>query len=184
MQKVTTIHNGVNVDDLMATVTRASENRALCKFKYRSHAHWINRSHSHSTFESMYGMGEEHHRATPLFMEGDEPAVLLGTDMAPNAAEAILHGLSSCLSVTYAYTAAAMGIDISTLSFELEADNDLQGFLELDPKVRPGLSEIRVKVNLVCNGTPEQVKELHAKAQRLSPILDTLKNPVNIKVKV
>lgn len=184
MEKATTIHNGVNLDDLNNAVTQVSNNRSLGKFTFRSHAHWINRAHSHSTFDSMYGLGEEHRRATPMFLEGDEPAALLGTDMAPNAGEAILHALSSCLSVTYAYNAAAMGIDISSLNFELEADTDLVGFLELDPKVRPGLSDMRVKVNLVCNGTPEQVKELHAKVQRTSPILDTLKNPVNVKIKV
>jgi hypothetical protein len=76
-----------------------------------------------------------------------------------------------------------MGIDIENLSFELEADNDLRGFLELDKSVRPGLSQIRVKVNLACNGTPEQVRELHAKAQRTSPLLDTFKNPVEVVVK-
>jgi len=184
MSKVTTIHNGVNVDDLRAVVGQVKAEPTLAKFKFRSKANWVTRAHSHSTFDSLYGAGKEHRRDKPMFLEGDEPAALLGTDMAPNAAEAILHGLSSCLSVTYAYNAAAMGIEITTLSFELEADNDLRGFLELDPKIRPGLSEIRVKVNLACTGTPEQVRELHEKVQRTSPILDTLKNPVRVAMKI
>lgn len=183
MAATTTLRNGVNVEELVATVTQIKANPGLARFKFRSRAKWINRAHSQSTFDSLYGAGQEHKRSNPLFLEGDEPEVLLGTDMAPNAAEAALHALSSCLSVTYAYTAAVMGIDISSLSFELETDSDLQGFLELDKSIRPGLSQIRVKVNLACNGAPDQVKELHDRVLRTSPLYDTFKNPVDIQVR-
>ncbi len=183
MGSIATIHNGVNVEELNATVAQIKANPALGKFTFRSRAKWINRAHSQSTFDSLYGAGEEHKRAVPLFLEADEPAPLLGTDLAPGAGEAALHALSACLSVTYAYTAAAMGLDITSLSFDLEADTDLRGFMDLDKQVRPGLSEIRVKVNLACNGTPEQVKALHDQVQRTSPIYDTLRNPVDIRMK-
>jgi uncharacterized OsmC-like protein len=182
MGNIATIHNGVNVEDLNATVAQVKANPALAKFTFRSKGKWINRAHSQSTFDSLYGAGQEHKRTAPLFMEGDEPAALLGTDLAPNAGEAALHALTSCLSVTYAYTAAAMGIDISSLSFDMETDTDLRGFLELDKKVRPGLSQIRVKVNLACNGTADQVKALHDQVMRTSPLYDTFKNPVDIKM--
>ncbi|GLH68576.1 osmotically inducible protein C [Geothrix rubra] len=182
MGSIATIHNGVNVEDLNAMVAQVEAKPDLGRFTFRSRAKWINRAHSQSTFDSLYGAGQEHKRAAPLFMEGDEPAALLGTDLAPSAGEAALHALSSCLSVTYAYTAAAMGIEITSLSFDLEADTDLRGFLELDKDIRPGLSQIRVKVNLACNGTPEQVKALHEQVRRTSPIYDTFRNPVDIKM--
>jgi len=181
--KTATIRNGVNVDDLMATVEAIKAKPSLAQFVFRSKAKWINRAHTQSTFDSLYGAGEEHKRSTPLFAEGDEPAALLGTDLAPNAAEAALHALSCCMSVTYAYNAAAMGIDIKNLSFEMETDSNLLGFLELDKNVRPGLSPIRVKVNLECSGTPEQVKELHEKVNRTSPLMDTFRNPVDLQVR-
>jgi len=76
-----------------------------------------------------------------------------------------------------------MGIDIKSLSFEMETDSNLLGFLELDSKVRPGLSPMRIKVNLDCNGTPDQVRELHAKVNRTSPLLDTFRNPVDIRIR-
>jgi uncharacterized OsmC-like protein len=182
MGSIATIHNGVNVEDLNATVAQVKANPALAKFTFRSKAKWINRAHSQSTFDSLYGAGQEHKRATPMFLEGDEPAALLGTDLAPNAGEAALHALSSCLSVTYAYTAAAMGLDITSLSFDMETDTDLRGFLELDKAIRPGLSQIRVKVNLACSGTPQQIKELHEQVMRTSPLYDTFKNPVDIRM--
>ncbi len=182
MGTTATMRNGVNIEELNALVSRVKTNPDLGKFQFRSKSKWINRAHSQSTFDSLYGAGMNHKRATPLLLEGDEPAALLGTDLGPNAGEATLHALSSCLSVTYSYSAAAMGIDISSLNFELETDTDLRGFMELDKNVRPGLSHIRVKVHLDCNGTPEQVKELHAHVLRTSPLYDTLRNPVDIKV--
>ncbi|HJV89966.1 MAG TPA: OsmC family protein [Holophagaceae bacterium] len=182
MGSIATNHNGVNVEALTSTLEAIKANPALAHFKFRSKSKWINGAHSSSTFDSLFGAGLEHRRAKPLFLEGDEPEALLGTDLAPNAAESALHALSSCLSVTYAYNAAAMGIDISSLSFEMEADTDLQGFMELNKNIRPGLSDIHVKVNLACNGTTAQVRELHEKAMRTSPLLDTFRNPVNVKV--
>jgi uncharacterized OsmC-like protein len=183
MSNTATTHNGVNVDELLATVAAVKANPGLGKFQFRSRSKWINRAHCQSTFDSLYGSGKEYKRAKPMFLEGDEPAALLGSDLAPNAGEAALHALSSCLSVTYAYNAAAMGIDIENLSFEMETDTDLNGFLELEPSIRPGLSQIRVKVNLACNGTPEQVKELHDKVNRTSPLLDTFRNPVEVRIR-
>lgn len=75
-----------------------------------------------------------------------------------------------------------MGIDINSLSFDLETDTDLRGFMQLDETIRPGLSQIRVKVNLKCDGTPKQIEVLHAQVLKSSPLLDTFKNPVDIKV--
>ena len=182
MGTTATLRNGVNTEELNALVTRVKDNPAMGKFQFRSKSKWINRAHSQSTFDSLYGTGMNHQRATPFLLEGDEPAALLGTDLGPNAGEAVLHALSSCMGVTYSYTAAAMGIDIKSLNFELETDTDLRGFMELDKNVRPGLSQVRVKVHLDCNGTPEQIKDLHAQVLRTSPIYDTLRNPVDIKV--
>lgn len=183
MGSITTVHNGVNVEELNTAVAQIQGDPALGKFTFRSRAKWINGAHSQSTFDSLYGAGQEHRRSTPLFMEGDEPAALLGTDLAPNAGESALHALSSCLSVTYAYSAAAMGLDITSLSFDMETDSDLRGFLALDPKIRPGLSQIRVKVNLVCNGTPDQVKALHEHVLKTSPLYDTFRNPVDVQIR-
>jgi hypothetical protein len=46
-----------------------------------------------------------------LVPEGDTPPVLLGTNAGPNAVEAVLHVLASCLSVGFICSAAAQGIE-------------------------------------------------------------------------
>jgi uncharacterized OsmC-like protein len=183
MSTTAAVHNGIHIDDLTGLMDKVKANKAMGKLTFRSRSKWINGAHSQSTFDSHYALGKDHKRAAPVFLEGDEPTTLLGTDMAANAAESALHALTSCLNVTYAYNAAAMGIDITSLSFELETDTDLRGFMELDKNVRPGLSQIRVKVNLACNASPQQIKELHEAVVRTSPLYDTFKNPVDIKMK-
>jgi len=182
MSTLSITHNGISVQELGAILETVRQKPAMGRLVFRSRGKWINGAHSQSTFDGHYALGKEHRRATPVFLEADEPASLLGTELGANAGELALHALSSCLSVTYAYNAAAMGLDIHSLSFDLEADASLAGFMELDPQVRPGLSQIRVKVNLSCSGTPEQVKELHEKVRRTSPIYDTFRNPVDIRM--
>lgn len=183
MQTKTATRNGVNVEALQNTVASIRANPGLGKFTFRGKSSWISGAHCQSTFDSLVGAGKEHRRAKPHFLEGDEPEALLGTDLGPNAGESALHALASCLSTTYAYHAAAMGLDIRSLSFELETDSDLNGFLELSTKVRPGLTHMRVKVNLDCSGTPQQIKELHAKVERTSPLVDTFRHPVEVKLR-
>jgi uncharacterized OsmC-like protein len=58
--------------------------------------------------------------------------------------EAVLHALASCLAVGFIYNAAAQGINVESLSFDLEGDLDLRAFLGLSDQVRPGYENIRL----------------------------------------
>lgn len=46
--------------------------------------------------------------------------MLSGSNQAPNAVEAVLHALTSCLTVGFIYNAAAQGIKVEALDFDLE----------------------------------------------------------------
>src|ERR1035438_1090245 len=70
MGNTATLRNGVNVEDLNALVNRVKENPAHGKFQFRSRSKWINRAHSQSTFDSLFGAGKEQKRATPLLHMG------------------------------------------------------------------------------------------------------------------
>lgn len=109
--------------------------------------------------------------------------MLLGTNQAPNAVEAVLHALASCLAVGFVYNAAAKGIEVRSLEFELEGEMDLHGFLGLSDEVRAGYSDIRVTYTVDCDADGETVDELCAYVQRTSPVMDILRNPVNVEVR-
>lgn len=117
-------------------------------------------------------------------LEGDEPAVLLGEDYGANAVEAVLHALASCLGVGFVYNAAAKGIKIESLEFDIEGSLDLQGFLGLSKTIRPGYEDITVRYKVQADATRGQLEELCEYVQKTSPVLDVIKNPVKVRVEL
>lgn len=175
--------NGVNVETLVATVGAVKENPELGKFKFRCTTEWIEGGHSRTTIQSFFGVGaEDTSRPEAFVLEGDEPPVLLGTNKAPNAVEAVLSALASCLSVGFAYNAAAKGITIESLQFDLEGDLDLRGFLGISEQVRAGYEGIHVTTRIKSNASTDQLKELAAYVERTSPVLDIISNPVPVTI--
>ena len=182
---MTSAINGVNVDNLVATVGAVQGNTELAKFKFRSTTEWLGGGHSRTTIQSFFGVGaEDTSRPEAFVLEGDEPAVLLGTNKAPNAVEGVLAALASCLSVGFSYNAAAKGITIESLQFDLEGDLDLQAFLGLSDSVRPGYEGIKVTTKIKSDASKEQLDELAEYVQRTSPVLDIIRNPVPVTVSI
>ncbi|MDR7419100.1 MAG: OsmC family protein [Armatimonadota bacterium] len=175
--------NGVNVEQLVATVGAIKANPDLAQFKFRATTDWVTGGRSRTRIQGFYGAGQEDtSRATPFVLEGDEPPVLLGTNTAPNAVEAVLHALASCLAVGLVYNAAAQGIGIQSLQFALEGDLDLRAFLGLSDQIRPGFSTIRVTCRLKSDAPREKIVELCNYVQRTSPVLDIVRNPVPVTI--
>ena len=79
------------------------------------------------------------------------------------------------------YHAAVRGIKLDEVESELEGDLDLQGFLAVSDKVRPGYEEIRV--NFKVKTDLEDVEELK-ELTRLSPVYDVVSNGTRVKVQV
>jgi uncharacterized OsmC-like protein len=175
--------NGVNVTQLVETVGAIQNDPSLATFRFRATNTWLGGGHSRTAIQGFWGAGhEDPSRTEPFILEGDEPPVLLGGNDAPNAVEAVLHALASCLAVGFVYNAAAQGITVRSLEFDLEGELDLHGFLGLSPEVRPGYQGIQLTYRVDCDGSSEQVEELCAYIQRTSPVLDIIRNPVPVTV--
>lgn len=181
--QASTLINGVNVDQLVATVNAIKQDLKLARFQFRAHNEWVDGGHSRTSIQGFYGAGQEDtSRRKPFILEGDEPPVLLGANAGPNAVEAILHALASCLAVGFIYNAAAQGINVESLSFDLEGDLDLRAFLGLSEDVRPGYEGIRLTYRVKSDAPREKVEELCNYVQKTSPVLDILRNPVPISI--
>lgn len=177
--------NGVNVDQLVSTVEAIKENPGLAEFRFRANTEWIEGGHSRTRIQGFYGAGaEDTSRAEPFCLDGDEPPVLLGTNVGPNAVETVLHALTSCLAVGFVYNAAAQGIRVDALDFELEGELDLHAFLGLSDEVRPGYKDIELTYRVACDAPKEKVVELCEYVQKTSPVLDMLRNPVPVSVRL
>jgi uncharacterized OsmC-like protein len=181
--QTTTQVNGVNVDQLVATVNAIQQNPALARFQFRAQNEWIGGGHTRTSIQGFYGAGrEDTSRSRPFILEGDEPPVLLGNNAGANAVETVLHALASCLAVGFIYNAAAQGINVESLSFDLEGDLDLRAFLGLSEEVRPGYENIRLTYRVKSDASLEKIEELCEYVQKTSPVLDIIRNPVPVRV--
>lgn len=175
--------NGVNVDDLVETIASVEKDPSLARFQFRAHSEWKEGARSETRIQNFRHAGEEDtSRERPFVLQGDEPPALLGDNTAANAVETVLHALASCLAVGFVYNAAAKGIRVESLDFDLEGDLDLRGFLGLDENVRPGYSEIRVDYRVEADAPRDELVELCEYAQKTSPVVDLLRNPVDVSV--
>lgn len=178
-----TERNGVNVEGLVQTVEAIQGRPELARFRFRTRTEWERGGRSRTTIEGFYGAGQEDtSRTEPFVLVGDEPPVLLGQNAGPNAVEAVLHALASCLSVGFIYNAAARGIDVRSLEFDLDGDVDLQAFLGLSKELRAGYEGIRVSYRVDADASAEQIEELCEYVQRTSPVLDVIRNPVPVSI--
>lgn len=180
----TRIH-GVDVDQLKETISHIEDDPSLAKFRFRATSEWTSGAKTRTRIQGFYGAGQEDtSRKRPFVLEGDEPPVLLGTNDAPNAVETLLHALTSCLAVGFAYNAAAKGIEVEELEFDVEGELDLHAFLGLsDPsEQRPGYESIDVRYRVKADAPREDLEELCAYVQDTSPVLDALRNPLDVRV--
>lgn len=180
-----TIAHGINVDQLVGTVNAIKENPDLARFRFRAVTEWVDGGHSRTKIQGFYGAGaEDASRSAPFVLEGDEPPVLLGANLGPNAVETVLSALASCLTVGFVYNAAARGIHVGSLSFSMEGDIDLHGFLGLSDRVRPGYQNIRLTCRIGSDAPRETLEELWDYVQRTSPVLDIVRNPVPVSLAI
>lgn len=103
----------------------------------------------------------------------DEPTDLGGTDQGANPIELLLASLGGCLNVVITMLAPRYDVTINSLQTSVSGDLDINGFMEKAP-VRPGLQQIRFKVDLKSNAPQDQINALIAHAQRICPVGDTL----------
>jgi uncharacterized OsmC-like protein len=180
-----TIRNGVNVTQLLETLEAIKQQPEIARFKFRSRTRWQDGGRSATTIKGFYGAGQEDtSRETSFTLVGDEPPVLLGNNAGPNAVEAVLHAIGSCLTVGFVYNAAALGIEVRSLEYEIEGELDLHGFLGLSEDIRPGYSGVTVKYYVDADAPREKLEELCAYVQKTSPVLDIVRNPVPVTVQL
>lgn len=176
------IVNGVNVTKLIGTMDAIRSRPILSKFNFRAKGEWIEGGHNQITINDFYGAGQTHTRSRPFVYDEDEPPVLLGEDHGANAGEYALAALSSCLTSTLIYHAAAQGVAIEEVETTLSGDIDLQGYLGMSEKVRNGYEKVKVAFKIKSEAPKEKIRELVELAQRRSPLFDIFSNPTPVEV--
>lgn len=181
-----TVRNGIDVGALLQTIDAIKEQPELASFTFRARTSWREGTCSAAEIGSFAHAGaEDETRQHPFVLLGDEPPVLLGQNRGPNAVELLLAALGFCYSVGYVANAAARGIEIEDMSYEIEGDIDLRNFLGLGDETRPGFSEIRAKAYVKApQASAEELRELCSYVQDTSPVRDVLANPVPVSTTI
>lgn len=180
-----TARNGIDVNQLAETVEAIKQNPDLGSFTFRATSSWTEGTQNVGEIAGFTHAGAtDTSRNTPFHIQGDEPPVLLGNNHGPNAVELLLQGLGFCYSVGYVANAAARGIEIARMDYEVEGDLDVRPFLGLEGS-RPGFTRIRAKGRVSSpNATQEQLEELCRYVQDTSPVRDCLANPVPVETTI
>jgi uncharacterized OsmC-like protein len=178
-----TVRNGIDVQALLDTIEAIKTKPELAEFTFRASTRWKDGTQSTARIGAFVHAGaEDETRSEPFTLTGDEPPALLGGNQGPNAVELLLAALGFCYSVGYVANAAARGIEIEQMSYELEGDIDLRNFLGISQAARPGFSEIRAKAYVKApRASEDELKELCTFVQETSPVRDVLANGVPVR---
>ena len=86
MTETLTIRNGIDVDQLLATIETIKDDPAVGTFTFRASSRWEEGTYNVGEIGRFIHAGQEDETRDEAFqLEGDEPPVLLGRNRGPNA---------------------------------------------------------------------------------------------------
>ena len=135
-----TADNGVNVEALLGAREAMTGMPAAAAFTWRAGNVWVNGTHSKTTIEKFFGVGEEQSHREAFVLDTDHPEIFASEDNGVTPPEMVLAGLAGCLTAGVASVAQNRGIQLRKVTSTIEADMDLQGILGIDGDVRNGFS--------------------------------------------
>lgn len=176
--------NGVNVEALLGAREALTQAPEAAQFQWRATCEWVHGTHSRSTVEGFFGLGEEQQHRTKFTFDADHPEIFASEDHGATPVELVLAGLASCLTAGIASVAQMRDIQLHSVRATLEGGMDIQGILGIDGDVRNGFDEIKVKYDIDADATPDEIKAVVAQSQKRSAVFDAITNPTNVTVEV
>jgi uncharacterized OsmC-like protein len=180
----TSVDNGVNVEALLGAREALTEMPEAAAFKWRASCKWIKGTHSRSTVQGFFGLGEAQSHKTEFTFEADHPEIFAAEDNGATPVEMVLVGLASCLTAGVAAVAQRREVQLHSVSATLEAGMDLQGILGIDSDVRNGFDGIKVHFDIDADASEDDIRALVAQSQKRSAVFDIVTNPTNVSVEV
>ena len=180
----TTVDNGVNVQALLDARVALESAPEAAQFQWRASCEWKNGTHSHSTVEGYFGLGEQHKHKKTFNFDADHPEVFASEDKGATPVEYVLVGLASCLTAGVAAIAQNRDIQLNSVVATLEGGMDIQGILGMDSDIRNGFDGIKVSYKIDADASPKDIEALVAQSQKRSAVYDIVTNPTNVTVEV
>ncbi len=112
----------------------------------------------------------------------DEVAAAGGTDKGPNPLQYLLSSLGGCFIAMGRLVASEMGLKIDGIRCLVEGDLNPDGLHAKDPKVRPGLLAIRMKLETKTAEPKDKMASWLIQVEARCPVKNCLTVPVPIAV--
>jgi uncharacterized OsmC-like protein len=180
----TPVNNGVNVEALLGARMALTEAPEAAQFQWRATCEWQHGTHSRSTVEGFFGLGEEQSHRTLYSFDADHPEIFASQDNGVTPPELVLVALASCLTAGVAAVAQNREIQLRRVSATIEGAMDVRGVLGGDSDVRNGFSDIKVTYDIDADASPADIKAIVAQSQKRSAVYDIITNPTNVSVEV
>ncbi|MFZ0328702.1 MAG: OsmC family protein [Nitrososphaeraceae archaeon] len=173
--------NGVNTQILNTVYNSMRNQPEMAKVTFSVKSEWNGGFSVTSSSKAFRIGGQNIDRNTQYRMQYDFPDQLSGEGRGPTVCEGCMGSLAACLTQTIVAHATSRGIQIDSISIDVEGDVDLRGFTGISNEVRPGAQQFRVNVNIKSDtASVEQINELRELGKRFSPAFDTLTNGTSV----
>jgi len=176
------IDNGVNVQALLGAREALTEAPEAAQFVWRASSEWAGGTHTRSTVEKFFGLGEEQKHRQIYQYDTDHPEIFASQDIGATPVEMVLVGLAGCLTAGVAAVAQNRGIQLRSVSATLEASMDIQGILGIDSNVRNGFDRVNVHFDIDADADKQDIEALVAQSQKRSAVFDIISNPTDVNV--
>ena len=184
MSETANVNNGVNVQALLEAREALTEAPEGAQFIWRATCEWKNGTHSKSSVEGFFGLGEEQKHVAEYSFDADHPEIFASEDKGATPVEFVLVGLAGCLTAGIAAVAQNRDIQLKSVKATLEAGMDIQGILGIDSDVRTGFDGVKVHYAIDADASQEDIEAIVAQSQKRSAVFDIVTNPTNVTVEV
>ena len=178
------VDNGVNVEALLGAREALTAAPEGARFNWRATCKWMNGTHSQSSVQGFFGLGQDQRHRTEFTFDADHPEIFASEDNGATPVEYVLVGLGACLTAGIAAIAQHRKIQLRSVKATIEGSMDLQGILGIDGDVRNGFDGIKVTYEIDADATKDEIKALVAQSQKRSAVFDIVTNPTNVAVEV
>ena len=173
------IVNGLNTTALSSLIETLKKNPDKGRVTFYSQSRWQDGMRSFTSLAGYRIDGKMVHEKNRRFeLLGDEGVELSGTDSAPGAVEELMYAIGTCIIAAANANAALMGVKLTHLEVKAESDLDLHGLFALDPKVRPGITSMRMDITIAGDADKETLKKIAMLGYQYSPVSETTQNGI------
>jgi uncharacterized OsmC-like protein len=183
-EQTSTVDNGVNVGALLEARKALTAAPEAAQFKWRATCSWVNGTHSKSSVEGYFGLGEEHKHKSTFSFDADHPEVFASEDLGATPVEIVLVGLAACMTAGVAAVAQHREIQLRSVKATLEAGMNIQGILGIDSDVRNGFDGIHIRYEIDADASKEDIEALVAQSAKRSAVYDIVTNTTNVSTEI